>query len=1029
LRSQSFFSTSFALLIGAAVALVASGQNAPPASQAAEQAPAVQTQPAAAATVHGHVTDPTGALIPGAQVTIANRDGVPVKAVKADASGAYDVHGLAPGAYYVQVSFEGFAPFQSQAIQIAAGQIKRVDVSMAVQAEQQNVVVTDDSPTVNVEASGNANSVVIKGKDLDALSDDPDELSNELQALAGPSAGPNGGQIYIDGFTGGQLPPKSAIREIRINQNPFSAEFDKLGYGRIEILTKPGTDKLHGQIFAMGNDKSFNTGNPFANNLPSYDSYQFNGSISGSFSKWASFFLSAQQRNTSDAYVYNVALPSGAVTGGVYSPRVRTNVAPRIDLQLGQKNTLTVRYQLWRDNESGILGSTYSLPTQATGSTSYENTLQLSDAEVINDHIVNETRFQYLRDTESDTSVSSAPQIQVPQNFTIGGSSSQFTKDHTDHYELWNITTMSAGAHALKFGMRLRDNRDSNSTNANFNGTFSFTNASDYQTLLTDLAGGETLAQIAASPACTTAGSTTCPLPNKLTYTSGPLPAIANVFDAALFLQDDWKVNRFLTASAGVRWESQNHVSDHNDWAPRVAFAYALDGHKKGAQPKTVLRGGYGIFYDRFALTNLITAVRQSGAANSQTQVSITNPTCFDANSLSNIDLATCGTPTSSSNTIVQISPGYHSPYTQQIGGSLERQATKTITLTATYLRSFGVHQLVTRDSNAFLPGTYQYGSTTLTGVRPNANLGIVNQFYPEAVFKQNQLILNVNARITPKLSIFGFYNWTDANSDGGAGSTASNSYNLSQDYGRASFASSNMVFMMANYTGPWAIRFNPFLIAQSGKPYSITTSNDLTGDNFFNNRPSVADASECAASSGEFVETRYGCFDTTPSDNYTPIGINSLNGPASVALNLRVSRAFGIGPKLESAANAQHRGGGMGGGPGGGGPGGGGGGGAPGGGLGPGGLGGGGGGPRGMFGGGASTGRKYSLNFSAQALNLFNNVDYGTPTGAITPQLTDDVWGPGARFGKSLSLAKGIFASPTSSAVRRIFFQAEFSF
>ena len=141
----------------------------------------------------------------------------------------------------------------------------------------------------------------------------------------------------------------------------------------------------------------------------------------------------------------------------------------------------------------------------------------------------------------------------------------------------------------------------------------------------------------------------------KLTYTVGGLAAIANVFDAALFLQDDWKVNRFLTASGGIRWESQNHIADHDDWAPRVAFAYALDGHKKGAQPKTVLRGGFGAFYDRFALSSLLTAVHQSGAPGSQDQITITNPTCFNATSLSNINLATCGTPTSSSNTIVQI--------------------------------------------------------------------------------------------------------------------------------------------------------------------------------------------------------------------------------------------------------------------------------------------------------------------------------------------------------------------------------------
>ncbi len=109
--------------------------------------------------------------------------------------------------------------------------------------------VTGDTPGVSVDPDSNVSAVVLTGKDLDALSDDPDELSNELTALAGPAAGPSGGQIYIDGFTGGQLPPKSAIRAIIINQNPFSAQYDTPGYGRVEILTKPGTDKLHGQVF------------------------------------------------------------------------------------------------------------------------------------------------------------------------------------------------------------------------------------------------------------------------------------------------------------------------------------------------------------------------------------------------------------------------------------------------------------------------------------------------------------------------------------------------------------------------------------------------------------------------------------------------------------------------------------------------------------------------------------------------------------------------------------------------------------
>src|SRR6201996_3444047 len=213
------------MALGAGSTMMLSAQASPPPA-ASVSATAQQAAPATSTVaIRGRITDPDGALIPGAKVTVNGPDGKAVGTTTADSAGNYEIRGLKPGSYIVMASYAGFAPFQSQAIAIAAGQAKRVDIAMAIQVEQQNVVVTDDAPTVNVEASGNSNAIVLKGKDLEALSDDPDELSNELQALAGPSAGPNGGQIYIDGFSGGQLPPKSAIREIRINQNPFSAEF------------------------------------------------------------------------------------------------------------------------------------------------------------------------------------------------------------------------------------------------------------------------------------------------------------------------------------------------------------------------------------------------------------------------------------------------------------------------------------------------------------------------------------------------------------------------------------------------------------------------------------------------------------------------------------------------------------------------------------------------------------------------------------------------------------------------------------
>ncbi len=312
-------------------------------------APAQAASPAStpSATLHGHITDPTGALIPGAQVTVSTAGGASVGSAAADAAGGYQVSGLASGIYVVQANFSGFAPSLSQPVSLTAGQTKSVDITMAIETAQQQVVVTDqDGPTVSTDAGSNANSLDLKGADLDALSDDPDELQNELTALAGPSAGPSGGQIYIDGFTGGELPPKSAIREIRINRNPFSAEFDRAGYGRIEILTKPGTDALHGRVFGQGNDNIFNTGNPFTAQLPSYHSFQYNGTVSGAISKWASFFFSVEQRNTQTDNIYSVrggpmydastntfSISPSSAAGSLFSPADHLAVSPRVDLE------------------------------------------------------------------------------------------------------------------------------------------------------------------------------------------------------------------------------------------------------------------------------------------------------------------------------------------------------------------------------------------------------------------------------------------------------------------------------------------------------------------------------------------------------------------------------------------------------------------------------------------------------------------------------------------------------------------------
>src|SRR5579884_3537050 len=306
--------------------------------------------------IRGQVTDESGALVPGAKVTVSDSAGNVVTSVVSHSDGAYVVPNLPPGRYSVVAAAPGLKQAQAMLVQTTAGPAT-ANLRLLVATETQTVTVTESqAPQVNTEPKNNAGALVLKQEDLKALSDDPDDLQQDLQALAGPGAGPNGAQIYIDGFTGGRLPPKESIREIRINQNPFSPEYDRLGFGRIEIFTKPGTDKFRGMLFLNVSDQFFNARNPFltapnAGDVP-FQTRQYGGNLSGPLSKKASFFLDFERRDINDATIItaftNPLAPTTPLGTFGPTPQERTTLSPRIDYQLTSNQTLMARYT-WMD--------------------------------------------------------------------------------------------------------------------------------------------------------------------------------------------------------------------------------------------------------------------------------------------------------------------------------------------------------------------------------------------------------------------------------------------------------------------------------------------------------------------------------------------------------------------------------------------------------------------------------------------------------------------------------------------------------
>ncbi len=969
------------------------------------------------ATLQGRVTDPSGAVVPKAKVTAISAAGKKSSATT-DAQGRYELDDLTPGTYTVTVIANGFNPATDATVKVTPGLPREFDVALDISVEKQQLDVQDNTNTVDTSSENNASSLIIKGKDLDALSDDPDELQTELEALAGPSAGPNGGQMYIDGFTAGQLPPKASIREIRINQNPFSAEYDKLGYGRIEIFTKPGLDSYHGQFFVIGNDSNFNSPNPYASNIPPYHSEQFSGNISGPLiSKKASFFFSAERRNINDESIvaatvldnpdpntYNKLLVNQAVS----TPRQRTNIGPRFDFQLSPNNTLTARYQYWLDNEANQGVSGFSLPSLGYTSHSAEHTLQLSDTQVLSSTVINETRFQFVRELSQDTPQNFSPQIGVQGAFSTGGNSNGYSNDHQDRYEFQNYTSVVKGKHMFKFGGRLRETRDASFSNQNFNGAYTFSSLYSYALTQYYLNQGVPIATIQSDPTAycafpsgvnsnITGQPGQCAGIRQYSQNLGTPTLIANYVDAGLYFQDEFKVRPNFTLSYGLRFETQNAIQDHGDWAPRIGVAWGLGGKGKGGA-KTVLRAGYGIFYERFGISSIVNADRLNGTT--QQELIFPTPAFYDPTAPQCTSSDCNGAIAGSQKTIYQTSPSLRAPYTMQGAVSLERQLWKNATGAVTYINSRGLHQLVTINANApYMPG---YDPAE----------GNIYQYYTEGIFKQNQLITNINWRGGNRFSLFGNYTLSYANSDvsgTNGGGFVSNSLDITQDYGNAAFSVRNRAMLGGSVSLPYGLRLSPFMVASSGQPLNIVTGQDLNGDSIFNDRPYL-----CASASGAgcIGTPSLGYYTATPTTGAQVVPVNYKVGPATFTFNARFGKTWGIGPKLEKNADA---------GPGGGPP-------PPGGGGGPHGGGGGRGGGGNPFGGGMGGGRggpfgsdpatrKYSLSFNVMVRNLFNVVNNAAPIGNLNSPF----------FGKSIAMAGGPFGSGAYN--RRLDLQVVFSF
>ncbi len=963
----------------------------------------------ATVVVRGTITDSSGSLVPNANVALTG-NGTALQD-RTSSLGKYAVNSVPPGTYSVRVTAKGFAPLEKAGVQVDG--LVNLDFQLSVENTAQTLTVQDTASSVSTDPTSNGTALVLGQKELNTLSDDPDELAQQLQALAGPGAGPDGGQIYIDGFTGGNLPAKASIREIRINSNPYSTEYDRPGFGRIEIFTKPGTDKFHGQAFFQFNDQYLNSRNPLLTSSTRapyrnlIDTFNLSGPI---IKNKASFGFDFERRDIKEnAFVLATTLDANLnplqVNQAIVTPQTRTNISPRLDYALNASNTLVMRYQhtSLKFDQSGV--GSFNLPSTAYNSSEGENTLQVTETAILNPTTINETRFQYLRTTVSDLVSSTAPTINVLDAFTSGGAAIGNSGNTSNRLELTNTTTRTLGTHTLKFGARLREYLEDSTSLNNFNGTYSFfggvgpqldasnaaiagtsqtlTALEVYRRTLLGISRGLSATQIRAL-----GGGA-----SQLTLTSGTPTTGINQFDLGGFINDDWRIKPSLTLSYGLRYETQTNIHDWSDFAPRISAAWAVKGHNS-----TVLRAGFGIFYDRISDSVSLNAKRYNGST--QQSYIVLNPDTYPT-----IPSVSTLSGFSAPQNLQVLYNDIHAPRNYQGSVGVDRQINSAVRVSMQYLESRGVHLLNSRNINAPIGGYFPYTDRSVRLLTESAGFS-----------RTHQIFISPNVRYK-KLFLFGFYSLSYGK-DNNEGQPA-DPYNLRAEWGPSSFADVRHRFVMGtNIPVPYGFSISPFVMAQSGAPYNITTGRDTNGDSFAAERPSfVSNLAAAQCTGGTYVyEAGYGCFNLTPA-NGTVIGRNTGRGPGQFNLNMRVSKTWSFGTRGESGLPDQGGpppgGGGMrgGGGPGGGGPGSGG---PPGGGGG--GPGGGGGG--GMFG-GAASGKRFNLTFTANARNLINHPNYAAPSGNLSSPF----------FGQYRSLAGFGPMGGSSTFNRKIDLQLRFQF
>ena len=730
--------------------------------------------------VSGVVLDQTGAVLPTASVDLINSAGAVAQSTMADGKGQFRFDKVVAGEYELRATFEGFKQGVTR-VRVGTRSPGTQKLVLSLTNLTQEVTVSNGGTEVGANSSNNLDAVAVDQSALQGLPIfDQDFIATISRFLDSGSIGSGGATIVVNGMEVSALRVSaSAVQQIKINQDPYSAEYARPGRGRIEILTKPGGQEYESEANLIFRDARFDARNAFASSRPPEQKRILEGVLGGPVGRGGktSFVLSANdQSDDQQAEVFAIGL-AGAIHETAPQQNREALVSFSLTHQWSDRTTISIRpsYEYEKNENRGVGGTT--LASAGTTFTHHEQQVTYTQQTTLRPSLLNQFQILLGHEREPTRSASSARGIVVAGAFTSGGQGDVVqTEVHT---QMTESLVWIKGQHQVQAGFQLPDwSQRGFFDRTNFNGTYYFSGLDTY-------AAGQPYSFIQQQG-------------------NGDITFLEK--QVGTYIKDDWQVRPGFSASLGVRYDWQNYFHDNNNFAPRGSIAYA-----PGNTKTDVIRAGLGLFNDRSGARAIADLLQfQPGGL---VRYVISNPSYPDP--------FQSGADVSQPPSIVQLAPGVQIPQTVQYSIGLDHQVRKALTLSVTYTGARGHHLFRSRDINAPPPPLY--------ATRPNPAYGAVREIESDGRQSTKSLQVTLRGRVGRWFNGQTQYTWSRAYNDtNGIGSYPASDYDLSGEWGRADFDRPHRFLLLGSVNPGHVVDLGVGLTLTSAGPYTETLGADV---------------------------------------------------------------------------------------------------------------------------------------------------------------------------------------------------------